>query len=252
MTQTIKSIIIDDEQKDRENLRILLDAYCPHVEIIGEAKDRNSILKILSELKPDIVFIDIQLGTISVFDVLSEIDNIDFYIVFVTAFDKYAIHGYQYNAIDYLLKPVDPKRLIKVVDKMYRFKDQIRSKENTKNDHEELYTNTMDTQKISITDIKGIHMVKVIDILYCVSDGNYTTFVMNDEKEIIISRNLKYFESKLIVYGFLRIHKSYLVNLNHINSLIKEQGNYVIIKNGKFLPVSRNCKKKLCEKMNIL
>ncbi|WP_280935708.1 LytR/AlgR family response regulator transcription factor [Aquimarina sp. 2201CG14-23] len=252
MTDKLKCIIIDDEKKDRENIHMLLDSYCPQVEVIGEAKDRATILSVLSELKPDLVFIDIQLGAISVFDVLNELDSIEFKIVFVTAFDKYAIQGYQYDAIDYLLKPVDPKRLIKVVDKTFRLKDQLASKENIANDFKELYSKVMETPKISITDAKGVHIVKAIDVLYCVSDGNYTTFVMKDENEIVISKNLKHFESKLKDYNFFRIHKSYLVNLNHIDFLVKEQGGSVVMKNGKSLPISRNGKKELYEKMNIL
>jgi len=252
MTETVKCIIIDDEQKDRENIRMLLDSYCPQVEIIGEANDRSSVLSVLAEMKPDLVFMDIQLGSISIFDVLNELSGFDFKIVFVTAFDKYAIQGYQYDAIDYLLKPVDPKRLIQVVDKTSRLKDQFKSKESIVNDFKELYSKITETPKISITDAKGVHVVKAIDILYCVSDGNYTTFVMTDETEIVISKNLKHFESKLQNFNFLRIHKSYLVNLDHIDFLIKEQGGSVIMKNGKSLPISRKSKKELYDKMNVL
>ena len=252
MIETVKCIIIDDEQKDRENIRMLLDSYCPQVEIIGEANDRSSVLSVLTEMKPDLVFMDIQLGAISIFDVLNELSGFDFKIVFVTAFDKYAIQGYQYDAIDYLLKPVDPKRLIQVVDKTSRLKDQFKSKESIVNDFKELYSKITETPKISITDAKGVHVVKAIDVVYCVSDGNYTTFVMTDETEIVISKNLKHFESKLQNFNFLRIHKSYLVNLDHIDFLIKEQGGSVIMKNGKSLPISRKSKKELYDKMNVL
>ncbi len=252
MMETLKCIIIDDEQKDRENLRLLIDSYCPQVEIIGEAKDRSSILTVLSQLQPDLVFVDIQLGSISIFDVLKELDHINFRIVFVTAFDKYAIEGYQYDAIDYLLKPLDVKRLIKVVDKTIRLKEQSGFKENKINEIKDLYSKVTAPPKISITDAKGVHIIKTIDVLYCVSDGNYTTFVMNNRSEIVISKNLKHFENKLKGYSFLRIHKSYLINLNHIDFLTKEQGGSAIMKNGKSLPISRNCKKELYEKMNIL
>ncbi|PKV49033.1 LytTR family two component transcriptional regulator [Aquimarina sp. MAR_2010_214] len=252
MSNLLKCIIVDDEIKDRENMRLLLESYCPQVEIIGEAKDRTSILSILSKTKPDLVFMDIQLGAISVFDILNELDSIDFKIVFVTAYDKYAIQGYQYDAIDYLLKPVNPKRLIKVINKILLFNNHSGSKEKVLQDFSDLYTKMMETPKISITDAKGVHRVKAIDIIYCVSDGNYTTFILKDNSEIIISKNLKHFEIKLKDYNFLRIHKSYLINMDHIDFLIKEQGGSVIMKNGKSLPVSRNCKKTLYEKMDIL
>ncbi|MDC8003108.1 LytTR family DNA-binding domain-containing protein [Aureisphaera galaxeae] len=252
MTKNLTCIIIDDEKKDRENMRLLLESYCPQVTIIGEAEDRTSIHKVLSENKPDVVFMDIQLGAISIFDVLNELDQIDFKIIFVTAFDEYAIKGYQYDAIDYLLKPVDPKRLIKVVDKVKNLLENTPAKEDILADFKSFYSKVMEGPKISITDSKGVHVVNVSDILYCTSDGNYTTFLMADEKEIIISKNLKYFEEKLSEYNFIRIHKSYLVNIDKISFIIKEHGGSVVMKNGKSLPISRNSKSQLYEKMNIL
>ncbi len=253
MSETLKCVIIDDEKKDRENLSLLLDSYCPQVEILGEAWDKESILSVLSQLSPDLVFVDIQLGAISIFDVLNELNDINFKIVFVTAFDKYAIQGYQYDAIDYLLKPVDAKRLIKVVDKTLRIRDELGQKETNINDQiKDLYAKVIEPPKISITDAKGVHIIKTVDVLYCVSDGNYTTFVLRSTNEIVVSKNLKHFENKLKDYGFLRIHKSYLVNLNHIDFLTKEQGGSVIMKNGKSLPVSRTCKKELYNRMNVM
>ncbi len=251
MTQ-LNCIIIDDERKDRENLRILLDSYCPNINIIGEAYDRDSIYEVLKGNNPDLVFMDIQLGAIAIFDILKDLKEINFKIVFVTAYDKYAIQGYQYDAIDYLLKPVDPKKMIRVIDKITRVTNKKTSDEHQIENLRAFYNKTFETSRISITDSKGIHVVKTADILYCVSDGNYTTFMMQDGREIVISKNLKHFETKLDSYDFLRIHKSYLINLNHIDFLIKEQGGYVTMRNGKSLPVSRNSKKELYKKMNLL
>ncbi|WP_303319175.1 LytTR family DNA-binding domain-containing protein [Flavivirga abyssicola] len=247
----LKCIVIDDEKKDRENIRLLLNLYCPQVEVIGEAYDKMSILEMLSTSKPDLVFLDIQLGAISIFEILNELDTINFNIIFVTAHDEYALKGYQYNAIDYILKPINPKHLIKAINKALDIKKKQISKNDIINDFKEFYSKTIEIPKISITDSKGVRMVKAIDILYCMSDGNYTTLIMMDESEIVISKNLKHFESKLTIYNFLRIHKSYLINLNHIDLLMKEQGGSVIMKNGKSLPVSRNSKKELYKKLNI-
>ena len=252
MNQLLKCVIIDDEKKDRENIRMLLNSYWPQVQIIGEANDRESILALLSKVKPDLIFMDIQLGAISVFDILNELDKIDFKIVFVSAYDKYAIKGYKYDAIDYMLKPIDPRQLIKVVDKTIRMKEVSSSENSFMSDFKELYSKVVETPKISIADGKGVHMIKTGDVLYCVSDGNYTTFIMTDDEEIVISKGLKHFETKLQDYNFLRIHKSYIANLNHIDFLLKEQGGAVIMKNGKSLPVSRNCKRELYEKMKIV
>ncbi len=252
MSQLLKCIIVDDEKKDRENIQILLDRYCPQVQIIGEAHDKESMLTVLTELKPDLVFMDIQLGAVSVFDVLNELYNLSFNIVFVSAHDKYAIKGYKYDAIDYLLKPINHKCLAKVVDKTQQLKGESISKNNILNGFKELYSKSIEAPKISIADGKGVHMIKTDNVLYCRSDGNYTTFIMDNEGEIVISKGLKHFETKLQEYNFLRIHKSYIANLDHIDFLVKEQGGSVIMKNGKTLPVSRNCKRELYEKMNII
>ncbi|MFS4493486.1 LytR/AlgR family response regulator transcription factor [Maribacter sp. 2308TA10-17] len=249
MNQSLNCIIIDDEKKDRENLFLLLQVYCPFVTVMGEANDRQSIIEILSRLKPDLVFMDIQLGTAPIFEILNNLNSLNFKIVFVTAHDKYAIRGYQYDAIDYLLKPVEPKRLVEAVNKMVHLKRSSSTQTNIIN---EFYAKAVTSTKISITDAKGVHMVEAIDILYCMSNGNYTVFILINEREIVISKNLKYFEVKLKAYDFLRIHKSYLINLNHIDFMVKEQGGYVVMKNGKSLPVSRNGKKELYDRMNIL
>ncbi|WP_394972935.1 LytR/AlgR family response regulator transcription factor [uncultured Croceitalea sp.] len=249
MDQSLNCIIIDDEKKDRENLCLLLQVYCPFVTVIGEANDRESIIDILSRLKPDLVFMDIQLGTVPIFEILNNIDYLNFRIVFVTAHDKYAIRGYQYDAIDYLLKPIEPKRLVEAVNKMVHLKSMSSTQ---KNIIKEFHAKAVTSPKISITDARGVHMVETIDILYCMSNGNYTIFILVNEREIVISKNLKHFEVKLKTYDFLRIHKSYLINVNHIDFMVKEQGGYVVMKNGKSLPVSKNGKKELYERMNIL
>jgi two-component system LytT family response regulator len=252
MDNSLKCIIVDDEKKDRENMRLLLESYCPTTEIIGEAENRESILELLTTSDPDLVFMDIQIGASTIFDIIKKIDQINFKIVFVTAFDKYAIKGYEYNAIDYLLKPVDPRQLIKVVNKIQTIKKATNQKEQINNNFKAFYTNMTEGPKISITDAKGIHIIKVVDILYALSNGNYTTLILNHDSELVISKNLKHFEDRLNRYNFLRIHKSCLVNLDHIDFLVKEQGGAVIMKNGKSLPISRNNRKELYMRMNIM
>lgn len=120
----IKSIIVDDERKHRETIRILLENFCPNVEIIAEAEDKNSILKVLSEYKPDLVFLDINLGSFTAFDILEELkERINFKVVFITASEKYAIEVYKYNAIDFILKPIKVPKLIEVVDRVSKLLD---------------------------------------------------------------------------------------------------------------------------------
>jgi len=248
----MQCIIVDDEQKDRENLKLLLDIYTPQVSVIDEAWDKKSILSALLKNKPDIVFLDIQLGTGSIFDILNDIDNINFKIVFVSAFDKYALNGYQYNAVDYLLKPVNSKKLVEVVSKIETQLKESISKEEILNNYKSNYRKIIENPKISVTDAKGVYSIYHKDIIFCKSDGNYTRIILDNEKEIIISKNLKHFETKLKAFNFVRIHKSYLINIENIDTLIKEYGGSIIMKNGESLPISRNRKSELYEKMNLI
>ncbi|MFC5044358.1 LytR/AlgR family response regulator transcription factor [Aquimarina hainanensis] len=249
MKDKLSCIIIDDEKKDRENLTLLINTYCPQVQILGEASDKNTIVRMLTSLQPDLVFMDIQIGEFTAFEILSEIEELSFNIVFVSAYDQYAIRGYKYNAIDYILKPIDIHKLTEVIQ---RISDKIQQNNLFLPPTNAATAFNPMSKKISVTDAKGIHVLEVHNILYCLSNGNYTTFILSDKKEIIISKNLKYFETKLINYGFTRVHKSYLVNLEHINYLIKEDGGAIIMQNKDALPISKNFKKELYKRMNIL
>ncbi|WP_234859468.1 LytR/AlgR family response regulator transcription factor [Aquimarina aquimarini] len=242
MEKKLSCIIIDDEKKDRENIRLLLQTYCPQVKILGEGWDNCSILKILSNTVPDVIFMDVQIGGYTAFEILNELKDLPSHIVFVSAHDKYAIRGYKYQALDYILKPIDFHKLIEVIQ---RVSGTTLKKPSIS------FFNPM-TKKISITDAKGIYVIDIYSVIYCLSNGNYTTFILNSRKEIIISKNLKYFENKLADYGFIRVHKSYLVNLAHIDYLAKEDGGTIIMQNNDTLPISKNFKKGLYERMNII
>lgn len=252
MRNKLSCVIFDDAKKDRENIRLLLESYCPQVKIIGEANDKKSVINILSEQSPDLVFMDIKMGEFTAFEILNALDSIPFEIVFVSAHDKYAIKGYEYEAFDYILKPIEIQKLIKTVirvsKKVYLQKRNINIIEN--NDFQKKI-NSIKT-KISVTDSKGIHVIDIDSIIYCLSNRNYTSFILKDKKEIVISKNLKYFEEKLSDYGFTRIHKSYLININHVSYLCKEQGGSVVMLNNDSLPISKNLKKDLYQKINIL
>ncbi|SEK73535.1 two component transcriptional regulator, LytTR family [Aquimarina amphilecti] len=252
MDQILKCFIIDDEKKARENISLLLNTYCPQVEIIGEAGDKKTILEGLSNLNPDVVFLDVQLGSITIFDILDELEEINFKIIFVSAFNQYAVDGYKYNALGYLLKPIDPKLLVEVINKAIPLQEKDEDKEDPIASFNQLYAKIHEVPKISITDSKGTHVIKIPSVLYCISNGNYTTFIRKNEKEIVISKNLKYIESKLQPFGFFRIHRSYLINLDHVNTLVKEQGGYVVMSNEKSLPIARDSKKELYRKLNVI
>lgn len=252
MENVLKCFIIDDEKKDRENISLLLKNYCPQVEIIGEAWDKNSIIEGLSNENPDLVFLDVQLGSITIFDILEELESIDFKIIFVSAYNQYAVEGYKYNAIGYLLKPIEPRLLVENINKTIQLQEKVESKEEVIANFKELYSKIHEVPKISITDSRGTHVIKIPSVLYCISNGNYTTLIRKNEKEIVISKNLKYIESKLEPFGFFRIHRSYLINLDQVNTLVKDQGGYVVMSDEKSLPIARDSKKELYQRLNVI
>ncbi len=250
----LKCIIVDDNKKDRENLRLLLSSYCTDVNIVAEAHDKISLKNALENHQVDLVFLDIHLGPITCFEIIEEMDwdELDFKLVFVTASEKHAIKGYKYNAIDYILKPIHTQELIETVNKVHQSKNQKTSKKQVSQEFDQLYSKITERTKISISDGKKIHVLEVNDIIYCSAKGNYTLIKLIENKEIVISKKLKYFEENLQLDYFVRIHKSFLINLSHIKSLSKSDGISVFMSDGQDLPVSRNSKDELFSKMNII
>lgn len=245
MEDKLHCVILDDEAKDRENLRILLQKFCPEVSILGEAEEFDAFKKLVEDTKPDVAFVDIQLGNYNVFNLLEKI-TLNFTIVFVTAYDQYALKGYKFNAADYLLKPIKRVELKNITDKLYLQKLTRTKQENQLGDKQNFYT------KISLSDAQGVYILEIDDIVYCKSSGNYTEFVLLTKPKITISKNLKHFGEKLTEYGFFRVHKSYLINLENLNYISKSDGLYAFMKNEEAVPISSNCKKDLFDRMKIL
>ena len=236
-----RAIIIDDVENARIGLRKDLEDYCPEVEIVGEADGVISGAKLIRESQPDIVFLDIQMNDGSGFDLLEILDNIDFKIIFTTSSNEYAIKAFKFSAVDYLLKPVDPLELKDAVDKASGNNGQALStlKENMADGLSRLALNSQDKIKI----------VKVDEVVRCESSGSYTLFYMADGEEILVTRTLKEYDKLLSDHGFLRVHQTHLVNLNFIKEYIKSDGGYLMLSNGKDIPVSS---RKKSEVMRVL
>lgn len=248
----IKSIIVDDERKHRETCRLLLETYCPSIEVIAEAQDKSTFIKVLNECKPDLVFLDINLGSSLAFDVLDDLEGcIDFRIVFVTASERYAIEGYKYNAIDYLLKPIKVENLIEVVKKVSKQQSQSISKEIRLDEIMELYEGDIFSIKIPMNKTEKKKVLKIKDILYCKRNDNHTIFKMLGGSEISISKNLSYFENKLEAHQFHRIHESCLVNINCIQEVSQDHNASVLMNNNEKLQVSKTYKNELLECLKI-
>ena len=234
----IKAIIIDDEQKARETLSDSLSLYCTNIDVIAEADGVKTGLVVIKENNPDVVFLDIMMTDGSGFDLLELIPTINFEIIFVTAYDKFAVKAFEFSAVDYILKPIKPQQLIRAVGKLKKSEgfETINKK------LEVLLNNKNNLEKIALPSLDGLCFIKIEDIIRCESDGNYTTFYMNLGEKVIVTRLIKEYEEMLSPLTFYRIHKSHIINFKYIKKYIRGDGGSVIMNDGTKIEVSRRRK----------
>lgn len=242
----MRAIIIDDEPDAVELLAIRLTQKCPQVEVAATCTSSVKGVAAIIELRPDVVFLDIEMPQMNGFQVLEAVEGIPFALVFVTAYDKFALKAFRYSAIDYLLKPIDSNELIQAVSKIEKqkqtFKEQVTHLRSQ-------YSNSTKPfpDKIALPYQNGVAFVSLTEILYCESDDNYTKFYLPDGQSYLVTKPLKEVQELLEERGFLRIHRQYLINLAHIKKFVKGEGSYVIMTNGQSIPVSRLHKERLVE-----
>jgi two-component system, LytTR family, response regulator len=250
----MKAIIIDDELSGREVLKNLLEKNCPDVSIVNML---NSIEKGLLSVKadqPDLVFLDIQMPNSSGFDLLNQLERIDFEIIFVTAHDNYAIRAFKYSAVDYLLKPIKVAELIEAVNRAKERIENNHKPDNLKFLAEKIHPAKKNflNNKILLPTLGGYNIAEVAEIAYCQSESNYTRFHFSDGKTIVVSKTLKEFEPILLENSFFRIHRSYIINLNYIAKYNKGKGGEVVMKDGAVLEVSREKKDEFLKLFSIM
>ncbi|MDA3930366.1 MAG: LytTR family DNA-binding domain-containing protein [Prolixibacteraceae bacterium] len=244
---TVKAIIIDDEVNGRENLHGALKKYCTDVDVISEADSALIGIEQIQQYQPDLVFLDIEMPGGSGFKVLEFFDKADFGVIFVTAYDQYAIKAIRFSAIDYILKPINVIELKNAVD---RFKNSQNELSNSLlnqfklNDSREL-----SAKKIALPTAEKIVFKEIKSILRCEGEVNYTCFYFSDETKMLISKTLIEFEEILVPYGFIRTHKTHLVNLMHVIAFNKNDGCSLTLSNGSTIPVSRRRKEFVLEQL---
>ena len=247
----IRCVIVEDEEMARRVLKSLLAQYCKDVMVCAEADDITSGQEMIEAFRPDLVFLDIEMPGGSGFKLLSNIQDIDFEVVFITAYEQFAIKAIRHDALDYLLKPVDPKELVAAVEKV---KD-AKYKKTLKRQYDSLLKNIDPEQlvvrKISISTSDKIHLIEVDDIIRCESDNYYTIIFFKDGTSLMVSKTLKEMEQKLEEYDFVRTHKSHLVNMRCIMNFIKDEM-MVVMTDGVKVPVSKRKKEKILEIINNL
>ncbi len=243
----MRTLIIDDERDSLESLSIELNAYCPKIEIIGTYDSPFNGLDAINEMQPELVMIDIEMPKLSGFELLQSLDDINFDLIFITAFDEYAIRAFEFNAIDYLLKPIRKVQLVnsiqKVIDKKNEKLDASHLKALVNNLN--LQINQKSFKSIALPTSSGFEFIKIEDIIYAKSESNYTWIYTNHKKKFIISKTLKEFVQMLPLSQFFRAHQSYYVNMNHVFKYIRGDGGYLILNNNVQIPVSRANKKVL-------
>lgn len=228
----ITAIIIDDEQRARDVLEKLLERNCRDVEILDKCVDVPSGVDKIKELKPDVVFLDVQMPNYAGYELINFFDKIDFEIIFVTAFDHYAIKAFELNAIDYLMKPVDRSRLIASVGRVSEKIIQKQSKEEYKTLLNSI--KKKEYKKIIIPELGNRRVLEINNIIAIEAEGAYCKIHQTNEKSFIISKNLKYFEKRLeISDGFFRSHRGWMVNLDYVQTINKTELNLVLMNNLK-------------------
>lgn len=238
MDTKLTAAIVEDEQANRENLLRMLGTCCPQIKVVAICNSVAEARILLPETKPDILFLDIRLGGDTGFSLLESLRDISFEVIFVTAYDSYAIQAIRFSALDYLLKPLDSAELIHAVEKAVQI--ILRKQENKRMQNLLQNTRTLDKQKkIALSVADKIEFVEIGSIVRCESESNYTTFYLKSGEKLIVSKTLKEFDELLTPYNFLRVHQSHLINLDEIKSFIKSDGGYIRMKDGSSVSISR-------------
>ncbi|MGG9961007.1 LytR/AlgR family response regulator transcription factor [Ferruginibacter sp. SUN106] len=237
----INAIIIDDEAKGRLALREKLLAYCPQIKIMAEAANGQEALLLIQHYKPQLIFLDIEMPRMNGFEMLNELTEKNFHIIFTTAYDQYAIRAIKYAAFDYLLKPIDIEELKTAVEKL----NNTENKE-TKKQVELLQQNMQlpkkQLHKLAIPTLEGLLFYDINDIIHLEANSNYTYIHLINKTKITASKTLKEFEDLLPADIFFRTHHSHLINLNYIKRYIKGDGGQIELQNGTYVDVSRRKK----------
>lgn len=248
----INAVIVDDEPYNIENLKALLQKHCPQVQVLDSAGNAQQGAAMITALRPELVFLDIQMPDQNGFDLLRSLPSYDFEIIFVTAYDQYGIQAVKFSAIDYLLKPVDTGELKKAVEKALLKSQQKKQNLQLENLITLLQHNKQkEDHRIALPGAKETRLVNTQEILRCESSNNYTTFYFKSGEKLVVSRPIYEYEDLLRDYGFIRCHQSHLVNKKYIRSWVKEEGGYLLVEDGSQVPVSRQKKEAIRKELHL-
>ncbi len=242
----IRAIIIDDEHESRNTLINMLVSFCENVRVVALGENVSSGLKAIAKEHPDLVFLDINMPDGTGFDLLEQINEVNFKVIFVTAFDQYALKAIKFSALDYILKPVEPQQLIDAVNKLKGQQSDfgmISKQINT------LFRNKNGFERITLPTFEGLRFIVLKDIIRCEADNNYTNFFLSSGEKVLVTRTLKEYDETLSGLDFIRVHQSHLVNSKYIDRYIKGDGGTIIMTDRSHVEVSRRRKEAFLKKM---
>lgn len=245
----LKAVLVDDEPNCVHLLARQIGKHCPEIEILGQVTDSTEALELIRRVNPDVVFLDIEMPEMNGFQLLEHLRDISFAVIFVTAYDEFALKAFRFSALDYLLKPVDTSDLLAAVSKVTRQQRlDFRQLDLLKSQH----LSGQFPQKLAVPDHGGIIFVELKDIVYCESDSNYTRLILTSGKHHLLSKTLREVQEFLEVRSFLRVHRQYVVNLDHIKMYKKGEGSYLVMSNEDSIPIGRHQKDRLIQQFGWL
>jgi len=250
LTDKIKTIIIDDENDARASIRMIIDSFPNNLNIVSEAYSVESAYNKIIKHKPQLIFLDIDLTDGTGFELLSKFKEYDFKIIFVTGSNESAIKAFRFNALDYILKPINPDDLIDAIKKAIKYINQSDINIQLNNLLQQQSSNSQ--KNIILSTLEDMHVIEIENIIRCESDGNYTTFHLNNNEKIMVSKNIKEYADLLDGHNFFRSHQSHLVNLNYFYKYHKKDGGYIVLKDNTTVPVSKRKKEALMQSLTNL
>ena len=242
------AVIIDDDPGIRAlNSSLLKEYFSDKIRLVGEADSVESGINLIRQVKPELALLDIEIKGGTSFDILEQLRPYDFKLIFITAFNSYALKAIKFSAIDYIVKPINEIEFQQALQHVIHLIETCQNTQAQNNQLLDSYKKETQLKKIVLRTSDAIHIVDLAEVMYCKSDNSYTTFFLESGEKVIVSKSIRDFADMLIEYGFFRPHQSYLVNLNFVKRVDKSEGGFVVMKTGKEIPLSARQKKRIIE-----
>jgi len=244
----MKAVIVEDEMHSRETLRNLIEEFCQDVEVAGMAGSVKEAVELIRAVKPDVIFLDIELQVGTGFDVLAQLSDISFDVIFTTAYEHYAIRAIKFSSLDYLLKPIDLEELQLAIAKARTHQNEFSQRQQL----DILLANMSGKgmKKICLSTADRLEFVRVEEIVMCEASGSYTNVYLRENRKIMVSKNLKEYETLLADENFMRVHNSFLINLNEVKQFVKSEGGYILMNNNQQVSISPKKRDEFFARMN--